>query len=85
MIILSQMGFAILYGFFCGSFLSLTPAVAAHLYGADRLAGLSGLLLLFNVPGEYSRILLLHIKLPHEFFCALSHAKFVQETGQEHH
>lgn len=48
------MVFAVLYGFFCGSFLSLTPAVAARLYGADRLAGLSGLLLLFNVPGEFS-------------------------------
>ncbi|KAL4254712.1 MFS transporter superfamily protein [Abortiporus biennis] len=46
------MAFAILYGFFCGCFLSLTPAVAARLYGPGRLAGLSGLLLLFNVPGN---------------------------------
>ena len=45
------MVFAILYGFFCGCFLSLISAVAAKLYGADRLAGLSGLLLLFNAPG----------------------------------
>ena len=47
----TQMVFAILYGFFCGCFLSLISAVAAKLYGADRLAGLSGLLLLFNAPG----------------------------------
>ncbi|TFK90900.1 MFS general substrate transporter [Polyporus arcularius HHB13444] len=45
------MVFAILYGFFCGCFLSLVSAVAAKVYGADRLAGLSGLLLLFNAPG----------------------------------
>ena len=45
------MVFAILYGFFCGCFLSLISAVAAKIYGADRLAGLSGLLLLFNAPG----------------------------------
>ena len=45
------MVFAILYGFFCGCFLSLVSAVAAKIYGADRLAGLSGLILLFNAPG----------------------------------
>ncbi|KAI0742937.1 major facilitator superfamily domain-containing protein [Daedaleopsis nitida] len=45
------MVFAILYGFFCGCFLSLVSAVAAKLYGAEKLAGLSGLLLLFNAPG----------------------------------
>lgn len=45
------MAFAVLYGFFCGCFLSLSPAVAAQLYGTGRLAGLSGLLLLFNIPG----------------------------------
>ncbi|TBU40524.1 MFS general substrate transporter [Dichomitus squalens] len=43
--------FSVLYGFFCGCFLSLVSAVAAKIYGADRLAGLSGLLLLFNAPG----------------------------------
>ncbi|KAI0354207.1 MFS general substrate transporter [Trametes cingulata] len=43
--------FAILYGFFCGCFISLVAAVVARIYGADRLAGLSGLLLLFNTPG----------------------------------
>ncbi|KAI0673188.1 major facilitator superfamily domain-containing protein [Trametes maxima] len=43
--------FAVLYGFFCGCFLSLVSAVAARIYGADRLAGLSALLLLFNAPG----------------------------------
>ena len=48
------MVFATLYGFFCGCFLSLISAVAAQVYGADRLAGLSGLLLLFNAPGEPS-------------------------------
>ena len=47
------MVFAILYGFFCGCFLSLMSAVAAKVYGAERLAGLSGLLLLFNAPGEH--------------------------------
>ena len=40
-----------MYGFVCGCFLSLSPAVAAQLYGSGRLAGLSGLLLLFNLPG----------------------------------
>lgn len=45
------MVFAILYGFFCGCFLSLVSAVAAKVYGVERLAGLSGLLLLFNAPG----------------------------------
>ncbi|PCH43185.1 MFS general substrate transporter [Wolfiporia cocos MD-104 SS10] len=44
--------FGIIYGFFCGCFISLSPAVAAQLYGADRLAGLSGLLLMFNLPGN---------------------------------
>ena len=48
------MVFAILYGFFCGCFLSLVSAVAAKVYGAERLAGLSGLLLLFNAPGKCS-------------------------------
>ncbi|PIL25838.1 MFS general substrate transporter [Ganoderma sinense ZZ0214-1] len=46
------MAFGIMYGFVCGSFLSLSPAVAAQLYGSGRLAGLSGLLLLFNLPGN---------------------------------
>ncbi|OCH92545.1 MFS general substrate transporter [Obba rivulosa] len=46
------MAFAVLYGFFCGCFLSLSPAVAARLYGSGRLAGLSGLLLMFNLPGN---------------------------------
>ncbi|KAI0830331.1 MFS general substrate transporter [Trametes gibbosa] len=45
------MVFAILYGFFCGCFLSLVAAVVARIYGAEKLAGLSGLLLLFNTPG----------------------------------
>ncbi|KAL6302561.1 major facilitator superfamily domain-containing protein [Sparassis latifolia] len=44
--------FAILYGFFCGCFISLSPAVGAQLYGSGRLAGLSGLLLFFNLPGN---------------------------------
>ncbi|KAI0920640.1 hypothetical protein AcW1_002325 [Taiwanofungus camphoratus] len=44
--------FAVLYGFFCGCFISLSPAVAARLYGSGRLAGLSGLLLFFNLPGN---------------------------------
>lgn len=48
------MAFAILYGFVCGCFLSLSPAVAAQLWGSGRLAGLSGLMLLFNLPGESS-------------------------------
>ncbi|KAI0724670.1 major facilitator superfamily domain-containing protein [Fomitopsis betulina] len=44
--------FGIIYGFFCGCFISLTPAVCAQLYGSDRLAGLSGLTLFFNLPGN---------------------------------
>ena len=44
------MAFAILYGFFCGCFISLVSAVVVRIYGADRVAGLSGLLLLFNPP-----------------------------------
>lgn len=47
----SQIAFGIIYGFFCGCFISLTPAVCAQLYGSDRLAGLSGLTLFFNLPG----------------------------------
>lgn len=47
------MAFGIMYGFVCGCFLSLSPAVAAQLYGSGRLAGLSGLLLLFNLPGMH--------------------------------
>ncbi|KAI0744531.1 MFS general substrate transporter [Earliella scabrosa] len=46
------MAFGILYGFVCGCFLSLSPAVSAQLYGSGRLAGLSGLMLLFNLPGN---------------------------------
>ena len=34
-------------------FLSLSPAVAAQLWGSGRLAGLSGLMLLFNLPGAF--------------------------------
>lgn len=49
------MVFAILYGFNCGCFISLTPAVAARLYGPSRLAGLSGMLFMFNMPGQYLR------------------------------
>ncbi|CDO77486.1 hypothetical protein BN946_scf184902.g20, partial [Trametes cinnabarina] len=45
------MAFAILYGFFCGCLISLVSAVVVRIYGADRLAGLSGLLYLFNTPG----------------------------------
>ncbi|KAH9924237.1 MFS general substrate transporter [Amylocystis lapponica] len=44
--------FAILYGFFCGCFISLSPAVAARIYGPMQLAGLSGMLLFFNLPGN---------------------------------
>ncbi|TBU30999.1 MFS general substrate transporter [Dichomitus squalens] len=46
------MVFGIMYGFVCGCFLSLSPAVASQLYGSSRLAGLSGLLLMFNLPGN---------------------------------
>jgi hypothetical protein len=46
------MGFAVTYGFFSGCFLSLTSPVAARLYGAGRLAGLSGLLFMFIAPGQ---------------------------------
>ncbi|OCH92529.1 MFS general substrate transporter [Obba rivulosa] len=44
--------FAIIYGVFCGCFLSLSPVVGAQLYGAECLAGLSGLIMLFSLPGN---------------------------------
>lgn len=44
--------FGIIYGFFCGCFISLSPAVAAQFWGADRLGGLSGLMIFFNLPGN---------------------------------
>ncbi|EIN03957.1 MFS general substrate transporter [Punctularia strigosozonata HHB-11173 SS5] len=46
------MGLSITYGLFSGCFLSLTSPVAARLYGAGRLAGLSGLLFLYVAPGQ---------------------------------
>ena len=49
----AEVVFGIMYGFVCGCFLSLSPAVASQLYGSSRLAGLSGLLLMFNLPGMY--------------------------------
>ena len=54
---LTQVAFGILYGLVCGCFLSLSPAVAAQLYGSGRLAGLSGLMLLFNLPGATAPVL----------------------------
>ncbi|KZV88196.1 MFS general substrate transporter [Exidia glandulosa HHB12029] len=44
--------FSIICGAFGGCFVSLTGPVAAHVFGAERLAGLSGLLTLFNTPGN---------------------------------
>lgn len=44
--------FAIICGAFGGCFVSLTGPVAAHVFGAEKLAGLSGLLTLFNTPGN---------------------------------
>ena len=55
------MAFGIMYGLVCGCFLSLSPAVAAQLYGSGRLAGLSGLLLLFNLPGTLFPLLTISI------------------------
>jgi len=43
---------SVLLGFFGASFVSLTGPVAAHLYGTERLGGISGLLTLFNTPGN---------------------------------
>lgn len=60
--ILPQIAFAILYGFNCGCFISLTPAVAARVYGPTRLAGLSGMLFVFNLPGELSLLCNLSIR-----------------------
>ena len=47
----AALAFAAPFGFFSGCFLSLAAAVAAAVFGAERLAGLSGLVLLFNAPG----------------------------------
>lgn len=47
-----QMVFATIYGFFSGCFMSLSSPTAAKLYGAGRLAGLSGLLFLYVAPGQ---------------------------------
>ena len=80
------MVFAILYGFFCGCFLSLISAVAAKLYGADRLAGLSGLLLLFNAPGTSlkfalpSLYLLPCTLLPTPYFPTYSHVPYTSTS-----
>lgn len=46
------LAFAAICGGFGGSFVSLTGPVAAHVFGAERLAGLSGLITLFNTPGN---------------------------------
>ena len=46
------MTFSVLYGFWGGCFVSLLSPVAAHLFGHEQLANLSGLLTLFNLPGE---------------------------------
>ncbi|EJD48102.1 MFS general substrate transporter [Auricularia subglabra TFB-10046 SS5] len=46
------LAFSVLTGAFGGCFVSLTGPVAAHVFGAERLAGLSGLLTISNTPGN---------------------------------
>ncbi|KZO93329.1 MFS general substrate transporter, partial [Calocera viscosa TUFC12733] len=46
------MGFAIVFGFFGGCFISLAAPMAASLFGVHNLATLSGMLLVFNLPGN---------------------------------
>ncbi|EJT97285.1 MFS general substrate transporter [Dacryopinax primogenitus] len=46
------MGFAIVFGFFGGCFISLATPLAASLFGVHNLATLSGMLLVFNLPGN---------------------------------
>ncbi|KZP00144.1 MFS general substrate transporter [Calocera viscosa TUFC12733] len=43
---------SITFGFFGGTFLSLTSVMGASLYGVNNLATLSGILTLFNTPGK---------------------------------
>ncbi|EJU06688.1 hypothetical protein DACRYDRAFT_26748, partial [Dacryopinax primogenitus] len=43
---------SISFGFFGGTFLSLTSVTATTLYGVNNLATLSGILTLFNTPGN---------------------------------
>ncbi|EJU06545.1 hypothetical protein DACRYDRAFT_103492 [Dacryopinax primogenitus] len=43
---------SITVGFFAGTFLSLTSVMGATLYGVNNLATLSGILTLFNTPGN---------------------------------
>jgi len=45
--------FAVAQGAFGGCFISLVAPVSAQLYGTDKLATLSGLLILFNGPGTF--------------------------------
>ncbi|EJT99721.1 MFS general substrate transporter [Dacryopinax primogenitus] len=44
--------FSILVGFFGAAFLSMTSVIGAKLFGVQNLATLSGILLLFNMPGN---------------------------------
>jgi hypothetical protein len=43
--------FCIIFGFFGGIIISLLSPVAARMFGTTKLATLSGLLFVFNVPG----------------------------------
>lgn len=45
------MGFASLYGFFSGGFVSLYPVVAAEIYGVEGLASIAGAMFSSYVPG----------------------------------
>jgi len=44
--------FAVIQGAFGGCFVSLIAPVSAQLFGIEKLATLSGLLILFNGPGK---------------------------------
>jgi len=50
--------FAVLQGAFGGCFISLVAPVSAQLFGTEKLATLSGLLILFNSPGKRAFVLL---------------------------
>ncbi|ESK83941.1 mfs monocarboxylate [Moniliophthora roreri MCA 2997] len=46
-----SLGFATLYGFFSGGWVSLYPTLAASIYGAERLATVTGVMFSSYIPG----------------------------------
>ncbi|KAK0194560.1 major facilitator superfamily domain-containing protein [Armillaria mellea] len=47
----SLMAFSAVYGFFSGGIVSLPPVALAEIYGTQRLASITGLILTGNIPG----------------------------------